>query len=202
MLYNAFREQFKDFLIFSPQDIRKRDPEFHRQRMHEWMKKGYIQKVAKGWYIFSDLSVEERMLFLTANVLYAPSYVSLESALSYYGLIPEGVYAVISVSSRTTRSFKSDLASFQYQHIKPNLMWGYGLVGVQNRFFKIAEPEKAILDYLYLHTHIKTRDDFLGLRINGDSFREKIDIAKLIRYAENFGYITLRKRIDVLLQVI
>lgn len=200
MQYLELRKQFEDYLIFSLNDVRKADPSFHRQRLNEWIDKGYLRKVIKGYYVFSDAVINEPVLFLIANEIYSPSYVSLEMALSYYGLIPEGVYEVTSVSSKTTRILRSDIASFRYQHLKPGLLWGYRLVENNKRFFKIAEPEKAILDYLYLHPNVKTSDDFSGLRMNGDSFREHMDVEKLKRYAENFGKASLKRRVGVLLQ--
>ena len=105
MYFQDFKAQLKDFQIFSISDIRKADPRFYPARLSEWQKKGYIKKLRRGYYIFADAILNEAALFLIANRLYMPSYVSFESALSYYGLIPEGVYSVTSACGKKTSSF-------------------------------------------------------------------------------------------------
>lgn len=200
MKYRDFETRFRPFFLFSLQDILKLDPGFHRQRLHEWMQKGYIRKVVNGFYIFSNISLDERLLFLISNTAYAPSYVSLESALSYYGLIPEGVYEVTAVSSRSTRLFRSDVASFRYRHMKREMFWGYTLEQVSGRMCMIAEPEKAILDFLYFHSSFVTKDDMQSLRINRYSFEQGVDAKKIMRYAEQSGNVSLQKRVLTFVQ--
>jgi len=194
MQYLNLRQQLKDFLVFSLNDIRKIEPSFHRQRLNEWQNKGYIRKVVNEHYIFSDPDIDETALFFIANSIYKPSYISLESALSYYGLIPEAVYAVTSVASRTTRSFHSELANFTYRKIKPNLLFGYRLISRDGHNFKMAEAEKALLDYFYLNPRLKTAGDFEELRINKEIFREQTNIEKMKDYLKLFGNIALEKR--------
>jgi hypothetical protein len=77
-------------------------------------------------------------------------------ALSYYHLIPESTYAITSVSSRRPCTYETTLASFLYRKIKPALFFGCELVESQGKRFKIASPEKAILDYFYLAESIPT----------------------------------------------
>src|SRR5437763_1371478 len=86
MHYQALKEQLKNFSIFSVSDIRKIDPKFYPARLSEWQKKGILKKLRRGYYMFADATLNEQALFLIANHLYPPSYVSFESALSYYGL--------------------------------------------------------------------------------------------------------------------
>ncbi|MEI6650182.1 MAG: hypothetical protein WCL23_01975 [Candidatus Moraniibacteriota bacterium] len=201
MNYREFQQHFEPFLVFSAADIRKEEPSFHRQRLSEWLKKGYIRKAANTQYMFATTPLHEATLFVVANAAYAPSYVSLEMALSYYGLIPEGVYSVTSVTSKKTRVFPPGVARFEYRHVKPSLMWGYRLVdGGNGRVFQMAEPEKAVLDYLYLRSDLVRPSDFEALRINGEIFREKIRIETLQRYAEHFGKQALTRRMSMLLQ--
>ncbi|MFA5142987.1 MAG: hypothetical protein WC522_02300 [Candidatus Omnitrophota bacterium] len=104
MKYIEFRKIMGGFPVFSLSDIRQADPTFQRRRLNEWREKGYLKKVIKGHYIFSDLSLDENRLFEIANRIYAPSYVYFEMALAYYGLIPESVYGITSAS---TRKFKA-----------------------------------------------------------------------------------------------
>src|SRR3989338_6658324 len=107
MKFLEFKQNLKDFITFNLQDIRKIEPGFDLRRLSEWQRKGYIQKLRRGYYIFSDIALNEEKLFLVANRLYGPSYVSLEMALSFYGLIPEGVYALTSITTRKTEHFKA-----------------------------------------------------------------------------------------------
>ncbi len=196
MQYLEIKENLKRFIVISRRDILKVDPDFHDQRLSEWQKKGYIKKIVKGYYIFSDLEVNESVLFIIANKIFDPSYISLEMALSYYGLIPESVYGVTSVTSRKTYAFNSCLAKFSYRKIKVELMFGYQLVNYKNYSFKMAEIEKAILDYFYINPKLKSEGDFYELRINKEIFKEKIDTARLNRYLAQFVNKALAKRIN------
>ena len=134
-----------------------------------------------------------------ANRLYAPSYVSFEMALSYYGLIPEGVYAVTTVSTKKTAKFTTPVASFSYRKIKPSLFFGYQLQKQKGQGYKIAEMEKALLDYLYLNPKIAQEADFYEWRFNSEEFLAKSDIAKMHKYAAAFRNKRLIMRLKKLL---
>ena len=202
MQYLELRQQLKDFLVFSLDDIKKVDSAFYRRRLNEWQDKGYIKKVIKEYYIFSDLEINEPVLFVIANRIFGPSYISLEMALSYHGLIPESVYGITSVSSRKTYTFDSQLAKFNYRKIKPELMFGYQLVKYQNQSFKMAEIEKAILDFFYVNHRLKTDGEFEELRINRDTFQERVNIEKLKSYLAQFKNKTLERRINKFIKFI
>ena len=148
MKYQELKEQLKDFVVFSFVDIRKIEPGFYSPRLHEWQKRGYIKKLRRGYYMFSDTILNDDALFLIANQLYQPSYVSLETALSFYGLIPEGVYTITSTSSKKTSNFATPIARFSYRTIRPDLFFGYQLQKYRGKNYKIAEIEKAVLDDL------------------------------------------------------
>ncbi len=195
MQYLEFREKLKNFLVFSLNDIRKIDASFHRQRLNEWQDKGYIKKVINEYYVFADLEINEQALFVIANKIYDPSYVSLEMALSYRGLIPEGVYGITSVTSRKTQIFDSKLARFSYRKIKSELMFGYELIKYQNHTFKLAGIEKAILDFFYFNPRIQTEKEMEELRFNKDMFHEKADEKKMTEYLALFKNRSLEKRI-------
>lgn len=196
MQYIEIKDNLKGFMVLSANDILKIDSDFHKQRLSEWQKKGYIKKITKGYYIFSDLEINESALFIIANKIFEPSYVSLEMALSYYGLIPESVYGITSITSRKTYKFASSVGRFSYCHIKPELMFGYKLVNYQNHNFKIAEIEKAILDYFYINSKLKTEGEFEELRINKDTFQEKVDAEKFKKYLAQFNNKALEKRVN------
>lgn len=186
MQFFDLKSKLNGFLVFSIKDIEKVDSLFHKQRLSEWQERGYIKKVRQGFYIFSDLRINEQVLFLVANNIYSPSYISLEMAFSLYNLIPEGVYAITSVTSQKTNKFNTEIGNFSYKHIKPELMFGYELREYGNHRYLVAEIEKAILDYLYLNPDIKDAKDFDGLRFNVPEFKMRADMGKFRKYLEAF----------------
>lgn len=202
MKYIELRDSLKRFAVFSLADIKKIDSNFHRRRLNEWQEKGYIKKVIRGFYIFSDFELSEHILFEIANKIYKPSYISLETALSYYHLIPESVYSVTSVSTRRTYNFKTALAEFSYRTIKPDLFFGFDLVNYNEKHFKIASPEKAVLDYFYINPVIKKESDFESLRINSELFLKEIKLDRLYNFLDKFHQKSLTGRINSFLRVI
>ena len=188
MRFLEFRDAFKSFTIFSIDEIRKIATGFHRRRLNDWQEKGYIKKIVKGYYIFTDLGLNESVLFEIANRIHRPSYVSLEMALSYYHLIPESVYVITSVSSRKPYQYDTPIAKFNYNKIKPKLFFGYDLVDYDDKNFKIASIEKAILDYFYFHSNLNSIDDFSDLRLNQDNFWNQINLEKLQEFLDRFNH--------------
>ena len=150
MRYTALRQDLREFILFSLRDIKILEKRFSRTRLNEWQDKGYIKKISRGYYIFSDIELSEGALFEIANRIYSPSYISFETAFSYYGLIPESVYGITSASSRKTYRFRTPVAEFAYRKITPRVFWGYNLVQWDHRHFRIATPEKAILTFFFL----------------------------------------------------
>jgi predicted transcriptional regulator of viral defense system len=198
MQYLELKNSFKDFTIFSLTDIKRIDASFHRRRLNEWQDKGYI----KGYYISSDIEIDENVLFEIANRIHKPSYISFETALSYYHLIPESVYGISSASTRKTYTFKTPIGEFNYKTIKPDLFFGYDLVSYDNKHIKIASIEKAILDFFYLNPHIKGYPDFASLRISRDIFLEQAEEERLYRFLSKFAKKTLTKRVESFLEFI
>jgi len=202
MRYINLKQQLQEFTIFSIADIMKIDANFHRRRLNEWQDKNYIKKVVKGYYIFSDLKLNESALFEIANRIYNPSYVSFEAAISYYGLIPEAAYGITSVSTRRTYRFRTTIAEFSYRTLTARLFFGYNIIRYNGKAFKIASPEKAILDYLYLHEDIKSGNDYAAMRINKGAFFNTINRNRLKVFLKKFGHKTLTKRVNSFLEFI
>lgn len=202
MKFIDFKNSLKDFTLFSLADIRNIAPTFYRRRLNEWQKKGYLKKIIKGYYIFTDLEINEYTLFEIANKIYKPSYISFEMALSYYHLIPEGVYTITSATTRRTYIFQNDTAQFNYHTIKKDFFFGYELVNHNGKVFKIAGIEKAILDYFYIHPHLKNESDFAGLRLNSGVLLQKVNKDKLYGMLKKFSRKALTKRIAKLLEFI
>ena len=104
-----------------------------------------ITKLIKGKYRFLLSKSND---FLVANFLYNPSYISLESALSFHGIITAFAYQITSITVKPTRTFEIEGKEFTYSHLAPALFWGYE----KKEDFLIADPAKALLDYIYLGT--------------------------------------------------
>ncbi len=202
MRFIEFKKNLENFIVFSLNDIRKIKIDFDLRRLNEWQNKGYIKMIRRGYYVFSDLNLNESTLLLIANKIYLPSYISFEMAFSYYSLIPEAVYGITSATSKKTNRFKADFGEFIYHHIKPELMFGYKLVKYQNHNFKIAEIEKALLDYFYINSHLKTENDFIEMRFNAGEFRKQTNTERLQRYLVVFNNKSMEKRIKRFLKYI
>lgn len=192
MRYINLKTKLKDLMVFGLNDIRQQDPSFYRNRLIEWLNKGYITRLRRDKYMFSDTDVFGHNLFHVANRIYSPSYISLETALSYYGLIPETVYSVTSISSRKTSEFENSLGRFVYRTVTSNLFWGYDIVDN----FQIAEIEKCILDYFYLNSNIGNEADFNELRFNSNEFLKQYSSEKFVRYLKIFNNKALNLRVD------
>jgi predicted transcriptional regulator of viral defense system len=190
MNFVQFKNSLRDFPVFSIADIRAAYGGFDRRRLSEWQKKGYIKKIIKGHYLFSDLDIDENSLLAIANKIYKPSYISFETALSYYRLIPESIYMITSASTRRTSLFETPMARFSYRTIKPSLFFGYSLL---TGGIKMAFVEKAILDYLYINPAIRTADDFASLRINREEMLSRVSMARLTGYVQRFNHKRLSK---------
>lgn len=196
MKFREFENQMKRLPAFNLNDVRKLDPGFHRQQLSYWLAKDLIKSLPGGYYILANQTVDEQYLFILANTIYQPSYISLESALAYYGVIPESVLGVTSVSSRKTIQYQSTWGQFRYRSVKPVYMFGYIVVEAeQKRKYKIARLEKAVLDYLYLNPGIDSVADFEGLRWNRTPLRPLGDNPFFCKYLTIFASEALENRI-------
>lgn len=130
-----------------------RSPEM---KISELEKKGFLIRLKRGMYVVSpEISGRLLSLELIANHIYGPSYVSLHYALRHYGLIPERVYMLTSVTTRHTRHFENSLALFSYRGVSKN----YFPIGIRSEQeegvnYLIATPEKALCDMLMVEKHI------------------------------------------------
>jgi predicted transcriptional regulator of viral defense system len=105
-------------------------------------------RVKKGIYLRTDSPVPYSKELL-ANLMYGPSYVSLEYALQFHGLIPEAVKTVTSVTTGRRKSFTTPVGRFEYEHLAPRYFsLGIDIVNLEEggRAFFIASPEKALFD--------------------------------------------------------
>jgi predicted transcriptional regulator of viral defense system len=178
-------------LIFTPrefQDIFR----VHRKTAIAFIgrnvKSGLFLKLRNGYYVLKD---SHQSLYFMANKLYQPSYISLETALSYHHLIPETVYSITSVTTKPTREFQTPCGVFSYQRIKQSVFTGYHPIEIDGELVLFAEPEKALADHLYFVDLEKTSlNDRLNLR--------EIKKSKLIDYVKLFKRPNLLKLIHII----
>lgn len=121
----------------------KSSAETLRLQLHQFVQKGYLIRLKRGVYGWPERIQNHTEVAL---VLRGPSYVSLQSVLQRCGLMPDAVFALTLVTTKTTRTYQTPLGQFVYHHIKPALFWGYD----PDTFW--ATPEKALIDYFYLYS--------------------------------------------------
>lgn len=201
MKFRDFQKNIKPLPAFNLNDIRKLDPNFHRQQLRDWLERGFVLSLVGGYYRLPETRTNEHFLFMLANRVYEPSYISRESALAYYHIIPETVFGVTSVSSRKTNKFESAWGILSYRSIKPALMFGYRIVDYSDSIkYKIASLEKAILDYLYWKSDIASVDDFEGLRWNRHELFTLKQNSLFQKYLQIFDSKTLNNRVSLLME--
>ena len=152
MKKEEFIEKNIDLPVISSRDfpLISDNPEMLRVQVHNWLKEGDLVQLKRGLYLLNIPGLKQPPDFYLANRIVFPSYVSMESALSYYGLIPEAVYTTVSITTKKTNRFNSEVGNFVYHHIKKELFRDYKKLEVDEFSVNIAEPEKSVLDYLYL----------------------------------------------------
>lgn len=134
-------------------------------------KAGIIQKLIKGKYYYQ---FKPALSFRIANFLYPPSYISLESALSFYGIITGFAYQITSITTQKSKLINADNREFQYSQIADKLFWGYEL----KDGFLLADKEKALLDYIYFGLKGLRNREFDEMDLS------QIDKKKLYLYAK------------------
>lgn len=125
-----------------------------------WLEKnGYIIRLKRGLYVVNPEYTGKRLSNeLIANHLYAPSYVSMSTALRYYGLIPEAVYVNQSMTVKHSRSFQTHVGNYDYKCIsREAFAVGVKTERVADYAFLIASPEKALCDLIANSSKVNLR---------------------------------------------
>lgn len=158
-------------------------PNTLKLQLHNWVKSNDLVAIKRGLYAFSDKRIDKVEVALN---LYSPSYVSLESALNIYGLIPDVPFSMTLVTPKTTRKFNTPYGQFVYRKLKKEAFFGFDPKTL------IAEREKALVDYLYLNgRRLLPRADFWEeMRFQNLS---EIDFDRALDYAKKFDSSKLLK---------
>ncbi len=152
-----------------------------RDVISRFLHDGSIIRVKKGLYVFGEnyrkgIICKESL----ANLIYGPSYISLEYALSYYGLIPERVEEITSMTPLRSKTFQTPIGAFAYVHLNSKkIAVGVTLVQVDRQHqFLIATPEKALADRLSFHKNLISPQDVRSFVCDGLRIEEE-ELAKL-----------------------
>ncbi len=194
MNFHEFRNIFFSQKVFSVGDIAKERPDFNYVNLVNWQAKGYLIKLRNTWYAFPETLKTEADLYLVANRLRRPSYVSLETALRFYNWIPESVFSITSVTAAKPAEWRTPIGHFSYRSARPPLFFGYQPVEHQAVTFNIADPEKTLLDLLYFNPKLAEAPDFEGLRLDREEINERLDLCRLANYLALIASPTLARR--------
>lgn len=188
MTYLYFEKLLSSYPAFSSGDLNIfLGDKYNRSvlnNLKRWNKKGYLVNLRKGVYLLNSYKVHDSAIL--AGKIYGPSYISLEYALGYYGIIPEMVFSVTSVTTRTTKEFHNEIGHYYYHKIKTSAFGGYAPIVKDGIPYYFANPEKALVDFLYLN-----RNRFDGSVGQFESYRFNEDFKwhkqLLLSYAKLFS---------------
>ena len=173
-----------------------------RNNLTRWCRKGLLLKLRNQYYAFPEFRQVPESARYVASHIYKPSYISLHSALCFFGIIPEEVVQLTSVTTRKTERFENAFGTFHYQNVKTALYFGYEARTMRNgRSLLLATPEKALLDLLYLNPFYKTEQDMEELRLDEDFMQDGLDTVRLSEYLSRFESKALDQRIKLLRKV-
>jgi len=202
MDYLTFRERMSPMGCFNINQVLLWEKDFDRNNLTRWCRKGLLMKLRNEYYAFPDFKHVPDAARLVANRIYSPSYISLHSALSFYGMIPEEVVQMTSVTTLKTARFDNPFGSFHYQNVKTSLYFGYERKTLPNgRSLLFATPEKALLDLLYLNPYYRTEDDMENLRLDESFMHDELDRERLDAFLERMGSKALGQRMAMLKMV-
>jgi predicted transcriptional regulator of viral defense system len=201
MSFLEFKDKMFDLACFNIYQVYAWQPDFDRNNLTRWTKKGYLIRLRQGYFAFSEYKNKQDYLLYFANRIYRPSYISLHTALSFYGMIPEAVVQITSITSLKTASFANDLGEYSYKNVKENLMFGYELKPMENdRIIQFATPEKALLDLLYLYPFYYNEQELTELRLDEDYLHDDLNKDLLMDYRAKFQCKALDHRVKLLLK--
>jgi predicted transcriptional regulator of viral defense system len=200
MNYLEFKNRMFELACFNIHQVYAWKPGFDRNNFVRWTKKGLLLRLRKGFYTFPEYKSKPDYPFFFANRIYRPSYISLHTALAFFGIIPEAVVQITSVTSLKTASFQNDFGEYEYKSVREELMFGYDIKPIANsRSLQIARAEKALLDLLYLYPFYNTAQEMEELRLDEDFLQDELDLRLLDDYMLKFKSSALEKRVKLLI---
>jgi predicted transcriptional regulator of viral defense system len=203
MIYQEFRKAFFKVGCFSSRQVYAWRTQFDKNNLGRWVKKGWLVKLRNGYYSFPEYLNEPDFVHYIANRIYRPSYISLHSALAFYGIIPESIVQTTSVTTLKTALFENPFGTFSYKTIKPELFFGYETKTLRDdRTMLISKPEKALVDLLYLYPGYDSEEELEGLRLDEEIMHELIDEDLLQAYVARYRSNALKRRTALLIKTV
>lgn len=198
MNFIAFRNSFVDLGCVAAHQIVAQYPDFNANNLTRWIKQGLLVKLRRGFYSFPELKGQPDFALYVSNRIYKPSYISLHTALAFYGVIPEAITQITAISSMKTAEFDNDFGVYTYKTIKEELFFGYELKPFGNRTILFAHPEKALLDLLYLYPFYDTQEELEELRLDEDFLANDLNVERLDEYTARFSNKALTRRVELM----
>jgi hypothetical protein len=160
------------------------------------IRKGYLLVLKRGLYLI-NLPYKRRAFdpFEVAQAMYGPSQISLESALSFHGWIPEAVYTTTSATTLRSKEFETPIGLFSFRHVPSRYFYDQvKRIESEESIFLIAEPWKALADYIYVYKKEwpSIQDLYLDMRIEIDTLRES-NSSSLETLAKNYDSKRVRR---------
>lgn len=171
-------------------------------KIHSLIQEQKLISLKKGLYVWNSDVLPEN--FSIANILYAPSYVSVESALSFYGLIPERVFSVSSMTFKTSKQFSNSIADFEYIKI-PAPYYSFGIKRIllrEGQFALMATPEKALMDKMITTKGVLIRSEIAAQKFLFENLRMDEEQLKIFNTNEMTIWAELAPKKESLLNVI
>jgi predicted transcriptional regulator of viral defense system len=176
------------------------NPNIVRLQLTRWTKSGRVYQLRRGLYaIAPPYQKVKPHPFLIANRMQRASYVSIQSVLDFYGLIPDTVHATLSVTAGRPGRWETPLGVFEFRHIKPELLRGYRMTDLRGQQALVAMPEKALLDLVYLQPGGDSAHYLRELRLQN---LERLDMNELHRQATAFNTPKLRRAVEAITRLI
>ncbi|MFU8781410.1 MAG: type IV toxin-antitoxin system AbiEi family antitoxin domain-containing protein [Kiritimatiellia bacterium] len=202
MNWHLFKSNLFALGCFSVHQVYAWQPGFDRNNLSRWLDKGYLLRLRRGLYTFPDYLGNPDMAAFFAGAIYKPSYISLHHALAFYGLIPESVSQITSVTSRKTADFSNAFGSYSYKSVRPDLMFGYILQPLADgRSTAFASREKALLDLLYLYPFYNTEEAMADLRLDENVLHADVNRSEWDAFVARFCCTALERRAQLLTKV-
>jgi predicted transcriptional regulator of viral defense system len=201
MNFQELRKDLFDYICFTTNQVNAWHPGFDKNNLGRWVKKGYLIKLRNGYYSFPEYLGKQGYSLFLANRIYKPSYISTHSALVFYGMIPESVVQITSVTSLKTAAFDNSFGQFSYRAVNPSCYFGYDIKPFDDgRSILMACPEKALLDLLYLNPFYSETSDFQDLRLDEEFVFNHLNTELLRDFAGRVRKAALERRVETLLK--
>ncbi len=202
--YPQFYNQLSPNRVFSRQEAEQAFPKFDSRRLFEWKQKGYLIKLTNKWYVFSNVAITDGLNYLISNSICQPSYISLETALYFHELIGDiaptdsfSEKSIHAITKHKTVIYHNDRGIYSYRKIKPELYFGFDTVEIDGKPVQMANPEKALIDFLYFNANLNSLSKLTSIAWNTQALAQ-LDWKKLSSIQLIIGSKALDRRMDLL----